>query len=499
MVFFAGHGYTHKGRRGEVGYLVPVDGKSDDLSTLVRWDDLTRNSDLVPAKHILFIMDACYGGLALTRSPGPGSMRFLKNMLQRYARQVLTAGKADEVVADSGGPIPNHSIFTGHFLQALEGSAVSDDGILSANTVMAYIYEHVSKDQNSFQTPHFGFFYGDGDFIFSSPILNSLGDEPEIEKDVLIQIPPNLSVPSYQSDVTDPIEAVKEYIPEPRYRIKLDNIVTSELRRILYETADEKFPVQSKSINNEDLIDRLNCYEEIIRRFQSMIALLSYWGSDEHLPILRKAMGRVADNDKRGGGKVVWLGLRWYPTMLLLYSGGIASIASGNYNNLATILTTKIGSRFSDDKKEEIIMPVVSADLDLQRTDIWKSIPRHERQYVPRSEYLFKVIQPVLDDLFFLGRSYESMYDRFEVLFALVYADLDYTEGARIWGPPGRFAWKHSSIRPKESPFSEILKEAASQGENWPPLKAGLFSGSIERFEKISSEYADLISRLNWR
>ena len=98
LFFFAGHGFTCTGRRGEVGYLVPVDGDPVRLESLLRWDDLTRNADLVKAKHLLFIMDACYGGLVLTRSPGPGSMRFLKDMLQRYARQVITAGKADDLM-----------------------------------------------------------------------------------------------------------------------------------------------------------------------------------------------------------------------------------------------------------------------------------------------------------------------------------------------------------------------------------------------------------------
>jgi uncharacterized caspase-like protein len=54
LVFFAGHGHTQTGRRGEIGFLVPVDGKISDLSTLIRWDELTRNADLICAKHIFF-------------------------------------------------------------------------------------------------------------------------------------------------------------------------------------------------------------------------------------------------------------------------------------------------------------------------------------------------------------------------------------------------------------------------------------------------------------
>jgi uncharacterized caspase-like protein len=69
LVFFAGHGHTVRGKRGEVGFLVPADGNAEDLNTLIRWDELTRNADLIPAKHVFFLMDACYGGLALLRSP----------------------------------------------------------------------------------------------------------------------------------------------------------------------------------------------------------------------------------------------------------------------------------------------------------------------------------------------------------------------------------------------------------------------------------------------
>lgn len=125
LFFFAGHGLTRTGHRGEVGFLVPADGAADELQSLVRWDDLTRIAELIPAKHALFVMDACYGGLAVTRSSG-GSQRFLKDMLSRFTRQVLTAGKADQTVADAGGPRAGHSVFTGHFLNALEGEAANE-------------------------------------------------------------------------------------------------------------------------------------------------------------------------------------------------------------------------------------------------------------------------------------------------------------------------------------------------------------------------------------
>jgi len=494
LVFFAGHGYTHTGKRGEVGYLVPVDGTSENLATLIRWDELTRNSDLIPAKHILFIMDACYGGLAITRTLGAGSMRFLKNMLQRYSRQVLTAGKADEVVSDSGGPLPEHSVFTGHLLQGLQGKSATSDGIINANGLMAYVYEKVAKDLNSCQTPHFGFIDGDGDFIFSAPMLEDLiNDTAKEDKDILIEMPPTISISTNNYDPKSLIDIIKEYIPDSRYRIKLDDLVTREIKKVLSETSDEFFPIQTDSVNPEEFSDRLTRYEAIIKEIQSIFILLAHWGTEEHLPVLRKIIARLVDNKKASSGKLVWLALRYYPSWLLLYSGGIAAISSGKYNNLFTILTTKVGSKHSGDKNEEIIKTVVREALELQRTDIFKSLPGYERFYVPKSEYLYKALQPISDDLLFLGNNYESTFDRFEVFLALVYADI----ADHAWGPPGRFAYKHRE-RGKASPYHELLDEAKSRGENWAPLKAGFFNGSYERFQQIFDEYEKLINSLSW-
>jgi len=498
FIFFAGHGYTHTGKRGEVGYLVPVNGTPDNLSTLVRWDDLTRNADLIPAKHIFFIMDACYGGLALTRTPGPGSTRFLKNMLQRYTRQVLTAGKADEVVADSGGPIPEHSVFTGHLLQGLEGKAASKDGIICANGLMAYVYDKVSKDHFSQQTPHFGFFDGDGDFIFKAPMLESLLNSAEKDKDILIEA---TALESYRTDddsQKDLADRVKEYISDSKYRIKLDDLVTREIKQLLIKSSEDLNPVSTTAVTSEEFSKRLSHYESISKNIQVIAILLSHWGVEEHKPILKKLISRMTDNKMASGGKVARLGLRQYPSILLLYSGGIAAISANKYENLRILFNTETVPDYSGDRSKKTIEIVVKALLDLQRTDIFKTLPGYERYYVPKNEYLFKALQSSVDDLMFLGNSYEVLFDRLEIFLALVYADLKFDDRGDLWGPPGRFAYKHRDRLEGESPFMELVNEANNKGSNWAPLMAGFFSGSLERFNTISTEYVKLLSELNW-
>jgi len=468
-----------------------VDGQIGELASLIRWDELTRNADLIPAKHVFFVMDACYGGLALTRRPfPPGSMRFLKDMLQRYSRQVLTAGKADEVVADAGGPRPGHSIFTGHALDALEGAAATADGIITASGVMAYVYERVARDPHSRQTPHYGFLDGDGDFVFHAPPLQALGDGGETDTDVLVKLSPYTApAPPVGESVAD---TMKELLPTPMQQIRLDDYVSAHVRRFLDGTRAEQFPVQGVPVSNDEFVARLKRYEDVAADLETIVVLLGRWAERHQLPLLEKVYARIVESDKGSAGNGLWLSLGWYPGLLLMYEGGIAALAARNYDALAVILRSHVrADRHSGGDTVPVILPVIDAMNEIG--DAFKRLPGYERNYVPRSEYLFKRLQPPLEDLLFLGRSYESLFDRFEILFALCYADAD----NRPWGPPGRFAWKHSRGL-GSNPYRALLVEAGEQRDEWPPVKAGLFNRSSARFLEIANAYKETLDKLHW-
>jgi hypothetical protein len=497
IIFFAGHGHTVTGYRGETGFLVPVDGRVEDLSTMIRWDELTRNADLIPAKHILFIMDACYGGLALSRKPlPPGSMRFVRDMLQRFSRQVLTAGKADEAVADAGGPRPGHSIFTGYVLDAMEGAAATAEGIISANGIMAYVYDKVGSDPNSYQTPHYGFIDGDGDFIFNTAPLDVLGDETKEGKDILISIPTGLTIsPNGHENVVD---SLKRLIPDQRDQIKLDDLVSGAIRRTVDTLRLERFPVQGLEFNNQTFPTRIRQFEDVLVDAQAITILLARWATPEQLPLLEKMLARLAESEKGSGGTVGWLRAGWYPLVYLMYSGGIAALSADQFEALHSILTCQIQG---DDQTGARSSPLALRAMDqvIEIGDSFKKIPGHERHYAPRSEYLFKTLQPNLEDLLFVGKSYEMLFDRFEILLALVFADMRAVEEGdeRVWGPPGRFGWKQRRGF-GSCPFDELVAEAEALGDRWGPLRVGLFGGSIERFRIISAGYRELLKELRW-
>jgi hypothetical protein len=493
FVFFAGHGSTLTGSRGEIGYLVPYDADPADYLSFIRWDDLTRNSELIRAKHMLFVMDACYGGLALTRNTQSGSARFLKDMMLRYSRQVLTAGKADEVVADSGGPLPAHSVFTGHLIEGLRGKAAAEDGVITASGLMAYVYGKVANDRNSNQTPHYGYFDGDGDFVFKAPGIHELEQSETKDVDKLIAIP-YPDEPIRSDGLASKANRVKNLLSTDSSTIELHDYLTQEVRRFLSATSEDSFAI-SGQYSREEFVSRLSRYEDAAGDLSILLACVAHWARPGHMATLQKCIARSADRLESRGGLVVWLALRWYPLVLELYCAGIAAVDAQRYDSLATIFYTPIPSSEYRNRNDMFVEAVGHGLLELNRTDVLKQIPGHERNYVPLSEYLFKILQPKLDDVFFVGKNYESAFDLFEVLFGLAVADMRQTKNEGIWGPIGRFGWKN---RGDNSPLRRVLADAKAQGNGWAPIKAGLFGGSYERFEKSAIEYSQMVGRLSW-
>lgn len=496
FVFFAGHGETRSGHRGDVGYLVPVDGDNRDLATLIPWDDLTRGADLIPAKHVLFVMDACYGGLALTRAVPPGSSRFARDMLTRFSRQVLAAGKGDQAVADAGGPRAGHSIFTGHFLEVLEAGP-SSDGTLSANEVMAYVYERVGNDPHSRQTPHFGFVAGDGDFMFALPGgTGAAGGEATTTNDVLVAVPAYQLAAGTGGDLAELVRLVKELVADPRGRIQLYDLVAEEVRAALHKLQDQRFAADRSPRSGEEIAERLTAYEDAIRRLIAVVVLLARWGADDNRAALEGIVTRLSDAIRTTSGPVFGVALQWFPLLCVQYAGGIAAIAGGDYANLASLLTVPVGSLHAGGQSRPAVQKIYRGIADLDSQGAFKVMPGYERFLYPRSEYMFTRVQPWVEDLLFLGLSYEEMFDRFEILWALLYADAVSREGGGVWGPPGRFAWKFER-ETGGGPYGVLVDEATKAGPKWPPAAAGLFGGSTDRMISLSQTYrTEVLQRL---
>ena len=105
LIFFAGHGETEDlPDGGEMGYLLPVDGNNTDLYiSAIEMDEIQTISLRSEAKHILYLIDACYGGIASIGSRGldaESTPNYLNKITQYKSRQIISAGGRGEQVIE---------------------------------------------------------------------------------------------------------------------------------------------------------------------------------------------------------------------------------------------------------------------------------------------------------------------------------------------------------------------------------------------------------------
>lgn len=171
LVYFAGHGHSETFGTQKYGYLVPYDG-DDTSATYLSMGEIRDLSDKMGrARHVLFILDSCFGGLLGTRSGGldPTLPDYVHQAADRVARQVIAAGGADQVVVDVSAHA-KHSLFTQALLEGLRDGQADKrgDGFILVPDLMSYL---ISRASNAYQSPISADLpgHGEGEFIFASP------------------------------------------------------------------------------------------------------------------------------------------------------------------------------------------------------------------------------------------------------------------------------------------------------------------------------------------
>ena len=110
------------------------------------------------------------------------------------------------------------------------------------------------------------------------------------------------------------------------------------------------------------------------------------------------------------------------------------------------------------------------------------------------NEYLHRCLRPTLREFVPSDSDYDEAFDRFEYMFAMVWVDEKPKTASAGWVPLGRFVRNYSvlsSVLHHGQPVGKIIDaEVEREGENWPPLRAGLFGGSMERF-RTAKQHVD--------
>ena len=259
---------------------------------------------------------------------------------------------------------------------------------------------------------------------------------------------------------TDPLSAqvavarVKKYLSTHTYRINLSDLFSTETERVRRAVEGARFAVQSlpHSITGATMLVRMQAYEAELGVLLPMLVCGAYWAVPEQQSPLLKSFKRIADQGAPESGKVIWIKLREYPALVLMYGMGIGALANSNYRLLKALFDHKIRT---DPFKPERCTAATLHNLAVLERAHQRFLPGREHEHTPLSNHLFEILREPLRDCLPDDSAYEATFDWFEYLLCLAHIDQEVTrkeleeEKSKnpdfyLWAPVGRFGWKDS-------------------------------------------------------
>ena len=331
---------------------------------------------------------------------------------------------------------------------------------------------------------------------------------------ILRTLQPTARAPVDPTD-SDPqiVSRVKAMLLDDSSQIQLEETVRTAANQAHEALSDRStFPSRSDRLtNNADgerfLLEQASRYWDSLSDLRDALLVGCAWGQQRHGTIWTKATERIANTAVNESGQTALIELRRYPTVVLVYAGGIAAVHRGNYDALKALT---IDAQFRGD---QVPVPVVGVShvwlpfghnettaqlLALQSSgeDITDELVdgiktgRRGKRHTPVSDHLHDALRcparVVIDD----DGDYTATFDRLEVLLALLASDAKSQAegtGGYVWGPwYGSFTWRS---RYSAKHLEELIHDEFQQArERWEPLQAGLFGGLVARAEAAFME-----------
>ena len=280
---------------------------------------------------------------------------------------------------------------------------------------------------------------------------------------------------------------LKRYLSEPRYRIKLLDLVDGVVERAVETTSGETFALDSRTpANTASATKRVRCYESACSTLLTLAPVSGFWAEEEHVALWQRALNRLGSLQP-AAGNTIWLELRRYPAALLLYGLGIGAIESGRLWFLGRLLETQIREAYREDRAAALVLPPFCLfDGDGQVMRILEGAGR----YAPLNDWMHKTLRPyaarvVLDD-----SRYTCAFDKLEILIALANLRIDPED---TWPPLGAFGHRDNN---RKRILQEIKESILSRHDESPFVKCGIFGDTADACKQKVLEFELCVAKL---
>lgn len=293
------------------------------------------------------------------------------------------------------------------------------------------------------------------------------------------------------------VASLKRYLPEPRYRIRLADLIEESVERVIEAVSTPLFDVNSPGPNTETVTERVRAYEAACSTLLAMAATGGRWAEEAHYDNWRHALKRMTTLSHLSG-ELMWLGLQRYPATLVLYALGLGALSGNGLQLLGHLLSTEIPQADHATKTVSQLLPPhnIFRGFSLRFGSSLKAMQMlegMEGRPTPFSEWIQTAVWQYMSNIIFNSKQYDLAFDKLEILMALSYAFHDDGKAEpwyRYWIPLGSFVYRsQTQIRI----LREIEESIATRQHESPFVRSGIFGDAPEECAESIQQFKEFV------
>ncbi len=286
------------------------------------------------------------------------------------------------------------------------------------------------------------------------------------------------------------VASLKRYISEPRYRIKLSDLVDTSIDRVLEIISGDAFAVHGgPEPTTESVTVRVRSYEAACSTLFAMSTVGSYWTEEHHYPGWQRALGRLGSRTS-STGPTMWVELQRYPATLLLYALGLGAVEADRLQFLKCILDTAIrGEHREDVSAVEIFSPSCQFQSFQRPHQVMQCLEGMDKHYTPLNDWIHTTLRPYCKRIIPDDNRYTLVFDKLEILMALSFRD------KKSWVPAGSFGWR---VANRDRILQEIEESISTRQDSSPFVMYGICGDNTQNCKQVLASFKDSVERWPW-
>ena len=289
------------------------------------------------------------------------------------------------------------------------------------------------------------------------------------------------------------VTSLKRYLSEPRYRIRMSDLIDETVESVISAVSTPAFDVNIPTPDTKSITSRVQSYEAACSTLLSMAVIGGYWAEPEHFGVWQRALERLV-TQRDLSGKVLWLGLQRYPATLTFYTLTLGALPANRLEFLGSLFSTAI--RQPNDESTTLVqfLPPLSMFGSIDVKGSMQLLEGMDNRHMPLNDWVHKALRQYFSKIIHSDDQYDLMFDKTEILIALGSAYHFGKSGGWYWAPMGSFVYR---TRNRIQILGEIETSISTQERESSIVRSGIFGDtpevcmdSIEQFKTFTDKAA---------